>query len=169
MKGQDVLLVLGLCAGLGKRSYAEMALSLGMSASEAHGAVRRLTEARLIHSGDRAVFHRPLCNFLIHGVPYAFPASAKEMVLGIPTAWAAPVLSGKLAPGSFPPVWPSRDGSVQGLAIRPLYSSVPKAAQNSPALYDLLALVDALRIGNGAEKRIAGEEIFRKMTALASA
>jgi hypothetical protein len=65
----------------------------------------------------------------------------------MPTAWAAPVLSGKISESDqMVSVWPDPDGKVQGAAVHPLYRSVPQAAQRDPALYDLLALVDARRI-----------------------
>ena len=40
-------------------------------------------------------------------------------------------------------------------AVQPLYRSVPQAARRDPALYDLLALVDALRIGQAGAQAMA--------------
>jgi len=101
-----------------------------------------------------------LRNFLLHGVPYAFPARQKESTRGMPTAWAAPALSAKISSSEQPPpVWPDPDGTVQGTAVEPLYPSVPGAARRNPALYDLLALVDALRIGRARERKIAQMEL----------
>jgi hypothetical protein len=88
----------------------------------------------------------------------------------MPTAWAAPVLSGKIsASEQMPPVWPDPDGKVQGSAVQPLYSSVPHAARRDPALYDLLALVDALRIGRARERSLAEKEISRRLNSHAAA
>lgn len=88
-----------------------------------------------------------LHNFLVHGVPYAFPANPKEVTRGMPTAWAAPAMSGKFSSSDqVPPVWPDPEGRVQGASVQPLYPSVPGAARRDPELYALLALVDALRI-----------------------
>jgi hypothetical protein len=82
----------------------------------------------------------------------------------MPTAWAAPVLSGKIsASEQMPPVWPDPDGKVQGTAVQPLYPSVPHAARRDPALYDLLALVDALRIGRARERSLAEKEITHRL------
>ena len=55
------------------------------------------------------------------------------------------------------------DGQVQGAAVQPLYSSVPGAARRDPALYDLLALVDALRIGRARERSLAEKEITQRL------
>ena len=45
------------------------------------------------------------------------------------------------------------------ITLEPLYASVPGAARRNPALYDLLALVDALRIGRARERNLAEKEI----------
>jgi hypothetical protein len=79
-----------------------------------------------------------------------------EMVAGIPTAYAAAPLNAHIAPSSDPvPVWPSIDGKVRGIALVPLYPSVPAAALRSAGLYENLALFDALRIGNARERALA--------------
>lgn len=165
-KPQDVVVALKLCLGGARRSYAEMGQQLGMSASEVHAAVHRLGDARLVDPDTQDVRREAFRNFLVHGVPYAFPASPKEVTRGMPTAWAAPVLSGKLsASEQIPPVWPDPEGSVQGASVQPLYSSVPGAARRDPALYDLLALVDALRIGRARERNLAEKEITDRLNA----
>ena len=84
----------------------------------------------------------------------------------MPTAWAAPAMSGRFSTSDqLPPVWPDPNGKVQGAAVQPLYPSVPGAAGRDPALYDLLALVDALRIGRARERGIAEKEITESLSA----
>jgi hypothetical protein len=123
-----------------------------------------LGEANLVDPETREIGREALRNFLVHGEPYAFPASPKEVTRGMPTAWAAPVLSGKIsASEQIPPVWPDPEGQVQGAAVQPLYGSVPGAARRDPALYDLLALVDALRIGRARERSLAEKEITHRL------
>jgi DNA-binding Lrp family transcriptional regulator len=160
-KSQDVVVALLLALEHGtKRTYAELGQTLGMSASEVHAAVRRLREARLIDPETREVRAEALRNFLVHGVPYAFPASPKEITRGMPTAWAAPTLADRIRSSDhLPPVWPDPNGKVQGSAVEPLYPSVPSAARRHPMLYELLALVDALRIGRARERDLAEKEI----------
>src|SRR5262249_4519735 len=121
---------------------------------------RRLGEAHLLDPETQEIRCEALRNFLVHGVPHAFPANPKEVTRGMPTAWAAPALSGRIsAAEQIPPVWPDPDGHVQGAAVQPLYQSVPHAARRDSALYDLLALVDALRIGRARERALAEKEI----------
>jgi hypothetical protein len=164
IKPQDIMVALKLCLGTVAFRYADLGQSLGMSASEVHAAVRRLAEARLIDSGTKEVRREALRNFLVHGVPFAFPAHPKEVTRGMPTAWAAPVMAERLQVSEqIPPVWPDPNGKVQGASVRPLYSSVPGAARRDPALYDLLALVDALRIGRARERNIAEKEISSRL------
>ena len=46
----------------------------------------------------------------------------------------------------------------------PLYSSVPKACKADPKLYELLALVDAIRDGRARERKIAVKEIQSRIS-----
>jgi hypothetical protein len=52
-------------------------------------------------------------------------------------------------------VWPHEDGAVRGTSITPLYAAAARTAKNNPAPYDLLTLVDALRVGRARERRLA--------------
>jgi len=163
-KPQDIVVALKLCVGNAAAPYAELGRELGMSASETHASVQRLAEARLVEPETRRVRREALADFLVHGVPYAFPASQKDVTRGIPTAWAAPVMEGKFDGGDqLAPVWPDPEGPIQGVSVKPLYPSVPHAAHADKKLYDLLALVDAIRIGRARERLWAGKEIRRKL------
>lgn len=168
-KPQDIVVALKLVLGATDFSYAGMGKALGMSASEVHAAVRRLVEARLVDPETKQVRRQALRNFLVHGVPYAFPADPKELTRGMPTAWAAPAMSDKISSSDqVPPVWPDPEGRVQGASIQPLYPSVPGAARRDPELYRLLALVDALRIGRARERAFAEKEIGQHLNSHAA-
>ena len=60
------------------------------------------------------------------------------------------------------PVWPHKDGTVRGVAFFPLYPTVPDAAKNNSALYELLALVDAVRGGSMRERALAIAELDKR-------
>jgi hypothetical protein len=168
-KPQDLVVALKLCLETVGQSYADLGQALGMSASEVHAAVRRLIGARLVVPETRDVRRESLHQFLIHGVPHAFPAHLGEITRGMPTAWAAPAMSGRFSTSDqIPPVWPDPDGAVQGAAVQPLYASVPRAAQRDPALYDLLSLVDAIRVGRARERAFAEKEIRDRLKAHAT-
>ena len=84
------------------------------------------------------------------------------MVGGVPTAYAVAPLNALIAPSADPPpVWPHAEGNARGLALVPLYPSAPAAALRNPALYENLALFDALRMGSARERSLA-EELFEK-------
>lgn len=161
LKPQDVLVALKLAIEEGwDRPYTALAEELGLSASEVHAAVRRLAEARLLEPENKKVRLMALRNFLVHGVPYVFPVRSREVTRGLPTGWAAPVMSGKVVSGDqLPPVWPDPEGEVQGVSVQPLYSSVAKAARRDSKLYALLAIVDALRLGRARERAMAERQL----------
>jgi hypothetical protein len=159
LKPQDLAVALKLVALQGKQpSYADLAKQLKLSPFEAHAAVQRLIAARLAVERDGGV--RPsmaaLTAFVITGAPYAYPAVRGEATIGFPTAHAAAPLKGRTqASESSIPVWPHPDGSVRGEALLPLYEKLPLAAAEDSKLYELLALFDALRIGQAREREMA--------------
>lgn len=164
LKSQDVVVALKLLFEEEERSYAALAQELGMSASEVHAAVGRLREGRLVAPESRWVLRRALRDFLASGIAHVFPAREGEPARGVPTAWAAPVLESvfKSVEGASP-VWPHPLGKSRGPSVAPLYKSAPDAALRDPALYDLLALVDALRLGRARERKAAMELLDGKV------
>ncbi|WP_316369114.1 hypothetical protein [Candidatus Thiodiazotropha sp. CDECU1] len=166
LKPQDILVLLKLVT-LGDQSwsYNRLAIELGMSPSEVHGAVKRVLKAQLAVHIDRVIQpnFRNLEEFLIHGIRYAFVPERGEMTRGMPTAHAAPPLSDRIVPDQEPPpVWPDPEGEARGMIFSPLYRSAPVASRNDPALYELLALVDAIRGGKARERSIAAKELTRR-------
>jgi len=164
LKPQDILIALKLCTSKVRASYAVLGRSVGISASETHAAVCRLGEAGLIDPDHKNVHRARLLDFIVHGIPYAFPARAKEITRGMLTAWAAPVMAGRFAQSNqLVPVWPDPEGKIQGSAVEPLYSSVVKVAALDRGLYDFLALVDAIRLGRARERNIAEVELTERL------
>jgi hypothetical protein len=148
-----------------EKAFPKLAEALGLSASEAHAAVKRAIRSGLVDAQDRAVRKRALREFLIHGLRYVFPAERTAITRGIPTSYAAPPLSAQFAHGELPPVWPHPEGPVRGEGLAPLYKSAPRAAMRDPRLYEWLALVDAIRVGRARERRLAIQEIERRLSA----
>lgn len=167
LKPQDVVVVLKLSGFGGKRPpFAQIAKDLCLSVSEVHAAVKRAQAAHLLHGpelGDRANGNA-LEEFLIHGVKYAFPAHHGAMTRGLPTSYAAEPLRRYVKPGDEPvPVWPDPTGPVRGTAFEPLYRNVPEAAKRDSHLYELLALIDAIRDGRARERRLAEKELVTRL------
>lgn len=160
LKPQDIVLALSHLCGKGPLSYAEKGRILRMSASEVHAGEGRLVTARLLDPEKTMLRKSALLEFLVHGVPYAFATAPKEFTRGIPTAWAAPVLANQLSFNEqIQPIWPDPESNTQGLAIEPLYRNVPEIAKADSQMYELLALLDALRIGRNREKKLAEKAI----------
>jgi DNA-binding Lrp family transcriptional regulator len=162
-KSLDVVVLLKLLLEKGRKPYAQLSEELGISASEIHAAVARGVRAGLISPESRVPLRKPLAEYLLHGVRYAFPASPGSVARGIPTAYAAPPLSEQMSPEDLPPVWSDPEGSVRGVAVEPLHPAVPHAAKADAALYALLALVDTLRVGKARERKLAEAELIHRL------
>ena len=161
LKPQDLLVTLKL-AVLPDQAwrYAELADSLGMGQGEVHAAVKRALQAGLLvaeHSHPVAM-RRNLMELLAHGIRYVFVPERGEIARGMPTAWAAPTLADRISSEEWAvPVWPCPEGQVRGESFSPLYRSVPVAARKDARLYEVLALVDAIRGGRSRERKMALE------------
>lgn len=143
-------------------SYSVRALSasLALSKSEVSNSLNRCRDVDLIHSdfisGKPTVKREALLDFVRYGIRYVFPAKPGPIVRGMPTAFAAPILEGKLmSGGDLIPVWPDAHGTKKGWEITPLYKTVPGAVKKDEFLYHFLALVDAIRIGGPRETTLA--------------
>jgi hypothetical protein len=168
LKPQDLVVALKLYSlGANALSYAQLGHALHLSQFEAHAAVQRLMAARLVtRIGSRT---RPvvasLKNFLVNGAVYAYPAVRGEVTVGVPTAQAvAPLKELVVGSAELPPVWPDPQGEVRGQALLPLYPTAPRAAQGDPKLYELLALFDALRVGQARERNLAAHLLDERLT-----
>jgi hypothetical protein len=170
LKPQDVVVLLKLVRiGLKRPTYAQLASDLFMSASEVHASIRRAKASRLVYSselGDRPNL-KALEEFLIHGLKYAFPPERGGITRGVPTAAAAEPLIHELTQEDPAPVWPFDQGTTRGYAFTPLHKSVPRAAMKDRELYELLALVDAIRDGRARERELAQHELSARLKAAA--
>ncbi|HEY2825747.1 MAG TPA: hypothetical protein VGI83_09400 [Gemmatimonadales bacterium] len=146
--------------------YQDLAAGLCLGLAQVHRAVQRLERAGLVLPGERRVNRQALLEFLEHGVRYAFPPHLGPEVRGVPTAASAPGLGSKLPSGPAT-VWPSAEGRVRGQALTPLYDGAAQAAVADAAFHRVLALVDALRIGQIRERRIA-QQLLREELEMAS-
>ena len=168
LKPQDVVILLKLVV-LGREpwTYQRLAVELSISQSEAHAGVRRAVAARLMSdattAGGRPVLPA-LAEFVVHGVRYAYPPRRGALTRGMPTGYAAPPLNKSIVqPDEPPPVWPYTEGATRGYALEPLYPSVPEAATRDPRLYEILALVDAVRDGRARERTMAVKELQSRL------
>jgi hypothetical protein len=169
LKPQDVVVALKLCGyPSGRPPMSIVASDLGLSPSEVHGAIQRLRSSKLLHGS--ALQDKPnisgLVEFLVHGLKYAFPAEHGGVTRGVATSYAAEPLKSEIAVSSdLPPVWPWHEGDTRGVGLAPLYKSVPHAALRDSVLYQLLALVDAIRDGRARERNLAEQDLVQRLKA----
>lgn len=141
-----------------------LAASTGISKSEVSAALKRCSDIGLAKL-DRytqlpAVNRTGLWEFLVYGLRYVYPVKLGELTRGITTGVGAPIFANQLmSGGDLLPVWPDPTGNTKGLAITPLFKTVPFAVKRDPHLYALLALTDALRLGKPRERNFAAEKL----------
>ena len=157
MKPQDILvLVKILIKGPIDVNMPRIAHELYMSKSEVYAAVKRLKSSELIRGSLTSEQPVPILaamqEFLFYGLKYVFPGELGKEVRGIPTAFSAPpLLEEAISPGQEVIVWPYEFGKVRGQSLKPLYQSVPRAAEIDSKLYEFLVLIDGIRIGRTRE------------------
>ena len=168
MKPQDIVVAIKIAIlGQGKKTFSSLANDLVMSASEVHASTKRCEQAGIVttsHGGGLSVLKPALKEFLSHGARYAFPAMLGPITRGMQTASAGPTLSKLLvASPEGPPVWPFAQGGARGPSVSPLYRRVPEAAAKDPELYDLLTLIDAIRLGGARDRELANNELKTRL------
>lgn len=167
IKPQDVLVLLKLCLWQEREwRHVDLSNDLGLSQTEVSFSLARCRASGFLDEAKKRVNRSALLEFLAHGLKYVYPVQPGALCRGMPTAHSAPPLSKRIASDEHDHfVWPHGDGRMRGQAIDPLYESVPLAAEKDPRLHELLALVDALRVGRAREKSLAAEELEKRLGA----
>ena len=169
MKSQDIFLLLKLIileedSFLGDQSARGLAALTGIGKTEVNASVNRSIDVGLAKvrnaRGMVSVNKKRLFEFVYYGLKFVFPVKPAELTRGVPTSFAAPVLSKKLfSAGDTKLVWPEAEAETMGQAVTPLYRTVTFAIKGDAKLYSYLALIDAIRIGNARELRVASKEL----------
>lgn len=167
LKPQDLVVAIKVSVNRNKDyRLIELAEELNMALSAVHGSIRRCEQARLISrsAGTIRALRQSVREFVVHGARYAFPGQLGASTRGMPTAIGAPVLAIYFEKSeSLSPVWPDPHGEVWGPSLLPIYPSVPFAAARDDALYDVLALLDALRVGAARERELAVKTLDERL------
>ncbi len=147
-------------------SVRSLAEETGISKSQISLSLNRCYEIGLAKIDRKSLLPKAntqaLMEFIRYGIRYVFPVKAGEITRGIATSFAAPVLQGQLmTSGDLPPVWPDASGNTKGVAIEPLHRGVGIAIKHDPELYAMLALTDAIRMGQPRERKLATEKLNR--------
>ena len=182
LKPQDIVILLKILASLtqskdqvGELTQKKLATHLCMSISEVHAGIKRLILARLLapvsmHQQRILLPVTVACEeCLLSAVKYFIPVQLGAYTRGIATSYAAPVLTKHIVIGNDPiPVWPDAEGDRRGLALEPLYRSVPRSVRQfpDPIFYELLVLIDAIRSGRARERNLAAKFLKEQMQAM---
>ncbi len=160
-------LVLGLSRPKdGHLSIAALAGLLNRQASPVHKSLQQSVEARLVSrsgaTSNASVMYtarrEAVREFVQHGVRYVYACRLLPRVRGIATAWSAPPLCDHInSTAATLVVWPDSSGDARGEGIEPLHASALFAARRNPVVYAAFALIDAIRVGQARERRIATE------------
>lgn len=164
MKAQDILILLKKITTQGRKlSDRGVAESLGISASSVSESLERCRKAQLIDRRKKTVNILALQEFLIHGIAYVFPVEVGRVGRGIATYVSASPIKEQIAGGTEKYVWHYVKGEERGQQIEPLYPTVPEAVLRDGELYQLLVIVDVLRMGKVREKEIAIKELSERI------
>jgi len=128
-------------------AYGSLAAAIAMSPSQVHTSVRRLERCDLFNASRKETSNRNLLELLAHGVRFVFPGVVGPLGRGVATASSASPLDRLLPSGGERFVWASKVGENVGHTVDPLVARVPEMVVADPGLHELLALVDAVRIG----------------------
>lgn len=162
----DVYVLLKVVARGGKDDWnqAGLAAEIGVSPSVVNRALKKAEALKLYQPATKRVSSRRLEEALVYGARYFLAPKRGGEVRGIATAWAVAPLAQEISTGeSLPPVWPHPNGSLRGLSVEPLHPKAAVAASSDPKFYELLALVDVLRIGGSREIALAQKELRSRM------
>ncbi|ARZ00281.1 helix-turn-helix domain-containing protein [Yersinia ruckeri] len=134
-------------------------VSLSLQDMISVGLVKRDRKLGVPRTNVKALFE-----LIIYGLRYIFPTRSGELTRGIATSIGAPVLQGKLmGAGDVIPVWPDAKGNTKGQSVEPLFKTATYAVRRDPEMYALLALIDAVRIGQPRERNLASGMLMKQM------
>lgn len=162
MRPQDIVILLDIITRQEEWTMKDISQGLNISGSEVSESLQRSYIAGLIDGSKKNVMRNALMEFLKYGLRYVFPQTPGAITRGVPTAYSAPPLRDMIMSGDKL-VWPYPKGEERGQSVEPLYPSVVESALQNPKLYELLALVDALRVGRVRERELAAVELEKRV------
>jgi hypothetical protein len=164
VRPSDLLPLLGLLRHAPDQEWTVRSLAdeLHLPPAAVQRSLARLDETPAYDAIRRRVNRSATEELLRHALPFVAPVRIGGPTRGFPTAWAAPALSGRFGSvDELPPVWPAPNGEVRGLAVDPLHPAAVDLARSDPWMYEMLALLDGVRLGDARVRGVA-QEILRK-------
>lgn len=164
MRPQDIVVLIKIIAYQNNDwRNIDLANDIKISPSEVSEALNRCKIAGLIDAKKRKVNINSFIEFLIYGLRYVFPTQPGAIIKGIPTAHSASPIKEHISSSSDIYIWPSAKGTHRGQAIEPLFKSIPQIVLKDKLFYELLVIVDTIRVGKVREINIAKDELEKRL------
>ena len=165
IKSHDIVVLLKvLCKGAQGWKYESLEQELKLSKSAIFRSLNRCAGARFISKKTYSQFYaKNVLEFLQHGVQYMFATEPGKVTRGIATAHSAPPLKGLIRSETEVYVWPYAKGKERGQSIEPLTEAIASIEADAE-LYELLTLIDAIRIGRTREKQLASDLLTQRIS-----
>lgn len=163
MRPHDIAVLLKIASKEQNNWYMkDLAYELEISPSEISESINRSIIAGLISSDKKTLKKLAVLDFIKSGLKYVYPQQPGAMVRGIATAHSAPPLNNEImSEEQF--VWPYAKGNLRGQAVEPLHPKMAEACLKDSQFYELMALVDAIRVGKVREQHLAFEMIKERI------
>ncbi|ALO17442.1 hypothetical protein L21SP5_03849 [Salinivirga cyanobacteriivorans] len=163
MRPHDIVVLLKIAAK-GKNNWLmkDLSYELGISASEISESINRSAYANLIAQDKKRLMRSALLEFLEYGIQYVYPQKPGSLARGIKTAHSAQPLNSIISSDEHF-VIPYAKGDTKGQIIEPLHANLAEACLKDIGFYELVALSDALRAGKVREKKIAIQELKKRI------
>jgi len=162
MRPHDIVVLLKMIATQQDMLFKDLSQELFISPSEISESLQRSRSAGLINYSKNQVNRQSLFEFLEFGFKYVFPAQLGTINIGIPTSTGHEFMRRHFSLEAYY-VWPDFNGTQKGTSVEPLYSNQVKAIQKDPLLYEMLALMDVLRLEKVREVNYAKEQLRKRI------
>lgn len=166
MQPSDLLSLLGLLRHTSDPAWTVRSLAdeLHLPPAAVQRSLARLGKTPAYDANRRRINRSATDELLRHALPFVAPARIGGPTRGVPTAWAAPALSRRFGPvNELPPVWPAPKGDVRGLAVEPVHPAAVDLARSDPWMYEMLALLDGVRIGDARVRGVAQSLLHERL------
>ncbi|MGI8945798.1 MAG: hypothetical protein ACR2GL_06120 [Thermoleophilaceae bacterium] len=165
VKPSDIFVLAGVLAYREDWTFRALAAELHAPHAAVQRALSRAQAAGLYQPDRQRVNLPSFGEFAVHAIRFVAPVALGAIVPGVPAAWAAEPMVGKIRSSGqeLPPVWPSAHGRVRGQALEPLHRSAPEAVASWPVLGRYLALLDSLRGGDPRVRVVAARLLAREI------
>lgn len=170
MKSSDLLTLLGLLRRSAHPQWTVRSLAgeLHLPQAAVQRSLVRLGHTPAYDPTNRRINLSATETLLRDALPFVAPGKVGGPTRGVPTAWAAPVLSRYFGPvDELPPVWPAPEGEARGLTVEPLHPAAVELARADAWMYEMLALLDGVRLGDARVRGIAQELLHERLVTAA--